>query len=382
MTRICHITTSHEAYDTRILRHECASLAQAGFDVHLVAPHVREEIVDGVHIVPMPRAASFLDRIVRTPRRAIALAESVAADLYHFHDPELVPWMRYMARRVDRPVVWDAHENYGFTIPQFNSLRIPPVSEAVGWWFNRMEIRACLQYFAGVVTTTETMAERYARRGIKTCIAGNFADISTIAYPPGVPRSVRPRFISTGGQFLDRGVMQIVDAFNLLDPAMGCELAFWGMFFPPGLSDDIRRRASAVPSSVERLLIGGPYPWKVLVGELIPTAWAGCVLFNPEEPNDLQGHPNRFFECWANGVPVIATSGTEVARMIQEEEGGFVVERNNPQAIAGAFRTLAEDPDLARKMGLAGRRAVETKYNWRTGFQNILRFYSDLGITA
>ena len=45
MTKICHITTAHNARDTRIIRRECVSLAKAGFQVMLMAVHDKEEIV-------------------------------------------------------------------------------------------------------------------------------------------------------------------------------------------------------------------------------------------------------------------------------------------------------------------------------------------------
>jgi glycosyltransferase involved in cell wall biosynthesis len=243
-----------------------------------------------------------------------------------------------------------------------------------------MEIRACLRDFAGVVTVNEKMAGRYKKHGIRTVAACNYADISEIPWPPRVFRSLRPRFVSTGGQFADRGALEILDAFNLLDPQLDCELAFWGTFYPPEFADEIRARAYRTPATADRVQVGGPYPWKVLAGELIPTAWAGCVLFNPTEKNDLESIPNRFFECWANGVPVIATSGSETARLIKEEGGGFVVDRNDTRAIAEAFRELAENPDLAVKMGSAGRRAVEREYCWEKAFQNILLLYAALGV--
>ncbi|HYC33205.1 MAG TPA: glycosyltransferase, partial [Gemmatimonadales bacterium] len=111
MTRIvCHITTGHDVFDTRVFRRECRSLAQAGYRVYLVAPHTREETVDGVRILPIPVPTSRLARRVAWPLMAARRALATGADLYHFHDPELIPAMQWLARRTAMPVVWDAHE--------------------------------------------------------------------------------------------------------------------------------------------------------------------------------------------------------------------------------------------------------------------------------
>lgn len=377
---ICHITTAHTAFDTRIFRRQCVSLARAGFRVSLVCRHARQEVVDGVHLVPLPEPASAFDRLLFLPKHAADVAQGLDADLYQFHDPELVPHMRRLARASDRPVIWDAHENYVSTIAHFNSFRFKPVSWLASHWFDRMEMRACRSSFAGVVTITEQMAERYRRHGVLTCVLGNYADTEAIKYPPGLARSVRPRLISTGAQFADRGVLEIAEAFAQIRHEIDAEVAFWGTFDPPSLAQKLTEAATRRGAPASDVITGGPFPWQTLVEELIPTGWVGCVLFNPMDKNNLIGLPNRFFEYWSNAVPVIATAGTEVARTVLEVGGGLVVRENNPGEIAQAFLTLARQPSLVNQMGAAGRRAVEDKYNWGAAFRNLLEFYAQFSI--
>jgi glycosyltransferase involved in cell wall biosynthesis len=61
------------------------------------------------------------------------------------------------------------------------------------------------------------------------------------------------------------------------------------------------------------------------------------------------------------GVPVVASRTGGLPEAVRDGETGLLVE-NDPPAIAAAIRRLLDDPALARRMGCAGRRAVETQF--------------------
>jgi len=91
MAKIAHLTSVHAAFDIRIFHKECKSLARHGHQVTLVVPHVRDEVVGGVCIKSIPRLRHRLSRMTRTTWRVFRQALRAKADLYHFHDPELIP---------------------------------------------------------------------------------------------------------------------------------------------------------------------------------------------------------------------------------------------------------------------------------------------------
>jgi len=88
--KIRHLTSVHSIRDPRIFRKECKSLARLGHDVALIACHERAEVVDGIRIVPIDPPRSRLDRMVRVGWQLYRAAARERADVYHFHDPELV----------------------------------------------------------------------------------------------------------------------------------------------------------------------------------------------------------------------------------------------------------------------------------------------------
>src|SRR5215469_11516716 len=87
--KIVHLTSVHNAFDTRIFSKDCRSLARAGFQVTIVAPHTEDTTKDGVRIwaVPLAKDKGRLHRMTATAWRILREAWQIDADIYHFHDP-------------------------------------------------------------------------------------------------------------------------------------------------------------------------------------------------------------------------------------------------------------------------------------------------------
>src|SRR5512137_2848416 len=110
MAQVCILSSVHIALDNRVFYREARSLQRVGYSVTLIAVHPRDEIKDGVHIVALPRVRRWQRPLLWW--RLLRLALASRADIYHFHDPELLlvtPWLRLLT---GRPVVYDVHESY------------------------------------------------------------------------------------------------------------------------------------------------------------------------------------------------------------------------------------------------------------------------------
>ena len=82
------------------------------------------------------------------------------------------------------------------------------------------------------------------------------------------------------------------------------------------------------------------------------------------EGTRVEGFGIALAEASACGLPVIAGRSGGVAEAVQDGETGFVVDPEDPAAAAQALTRLLTDQLLARRLGQAGRKRVETQYNW------------------
>ena len=79
---------------------------------------------------------------------------------------------------------------------------------------------------------------------------------------------------------------------------------------------------------------------------------------------DVEGLGIVFLEASASGVPVVAGSSGGAPETVRDGETGRVVDGRVHDEIVEVISELLADPELAHRMGLAGRRWIERDWNW------------------
>ncbi len=117
--RVVHMTTVHYPYDPRIYHKECTSLQEAGFDVTLIAQEAGNGVQKDSEIkhIPVKTYKSRLKRMLFGTFDAFRKAKKLDADVYHFHDPELLP-VAWLLKKKHNTVIYDIHEDYITSIMQ------------------------------------------------------------------------------------------------------------------------------------------------------------------------------------------------------------------------------------------------------------------------
>jgi glycosyltransferase involved in cell wall biosynthesis len=93
---------------------------------------------------------------------------------------------------------------------------------------------------------------------------------------------------------------------------------------------------------------------------LIAGADAGLVPYRALTRNYVHALPNGFFQAIGAGLPLIYPSDlVDVAATAERYEMGIAVDTGDPGAIAGALRSLGEDPERTARLRANAARARE-----------------------
>ena len=362
--KIAHLTSVHPRNDTRIFLKQCRSLAANGYDVALiVADGKGDELRDSVRIIDAGTSNGRLDRAFRATRRVLHRAIEVDAGLYHLHDPELLPIGLALKRRGKR-VIFDSHED----IPQdiLTKAYIPQgLRPLISRSAATVERMICGR-LDGVIAATPFIRDNYRAMGIRCIDINNFpmlGELETEAVWDGKQSEV----CYIGGMMAIRGIVEMVNAFAFVKSAVRLNLA--GKLDGTDVEYAAKRsdgwhRVNAL-GQIDRQAVKG----------VLARSMAGLVTFKPG-PNHLESQPNKMFEYMSAGVPVICSDFPLWQQIIEGNQCGFLVDPTNPASIASAIDRLVDNPQMARKMGDNGSRAVKERYNWGIEEQKLLGFYA------
>lgn len=365
--KVVHLSSVHAPFDVRIFHKECKSLARAGYDVTLIVRHDCDEQVDGVKLKAVPRPKGRLSRMTRTVWQVYREAVRQDADIYHFHDPELIP-VGLLLRLKGKTVISDYHEDvpqdiaYKHYLPAW--LRWP-----LGWVAEVFVNNTCRR-FSAVVAATTGIGERFQQRGCQTVIiVHNYPILQELVPPPNVSWTSRASAVAyVGGVFRQRGIREIVEAIGLVPEGLRARLKVAGSIYPISLRQELVSFTGWARTDYLGVLN------RPRVAELLAEVQAGLVLFHPE-PNHIRAEPNKLFEYMSASIPVIASDFPLWREIIQKHGCGLVVNPQDPQAIARAIEHILSHPEEAEAMGRRGRHAVESQYNWTSEEAKLLELY-------
>ncbi|MEN6489861.1 MAG: glycosyltransferase [Smithella sp.] len=357
MRKICILTSVHTPFDVRIFHKEAKSLASAGYEVVLIAQHEKEETIDGVNIINLNRPRNRIQRMTTTVWSLFRKAIAVDAELYHFHDPELIP-VGLMLRRLGKEVIFDIHEDTRrqITRKQYIPLLLRSCLSRV---YGLCEDFACKR-FSALVTPQEKMTLRYRALNAAVTVE-NFVDTSL--YQRRQLDWSKPVLFHAGALTEDRGL------YNMMNAARQISGEF--LFYVAG-----QLSAKTKASTLYPLTYLGVLGQEAIV-EVYRRANIGIILYDNVGQYSMAG-AIKCYEYMASCMPIIMPDFGEWAGFNDTCRCGINVNVRDAKGVAAAVSYLVDNPDKARQMGENGRKWVEKSYSWQSAFEKLLRLYGEV----
>jgi len=366
--KVVVMTSAHPRYDNRIFTKECMTISGAGYDVSLiVADGVGDDIKDNIRIYDVGSSDGRRSRMTLSVLRICRKAVSLDGDIYHIHDPELLPIIPLLKLR-RKKTIYDVHED----LPQQIFLKdwIPSYLKKIVSFVADIFEKSSSRLLDGIVCVTPVIASRFPFW--KIVLVQNFAIKDELISFDSTPYERRTNSVTfLGGLTRIRCAAEMIDAINLVPSHLNSMLEIVGEFKPSTLESELR-----TDKNWKRVRY---YGWlsRVNVAKILGKSRAGMVLFYPL-PNQMKAQPNKFFEYMSAGLPIIASNFPLWSEIIHDIQCGLVVDPLNPREIAKAIQWILEHPEEAKEMGERGRNAVLEYFNWDQEAEKLLKFYDQL----
>ena len=370
MYKVCHMTSAHPRYDPRILEKECTSLAKAGFQVYLIVNDDKaDEQVKGVNIVST--GMTFSGRRARMTKGAKAVykkALELNADVYHFHDPELLPFGLKLAK-AGKHVIYDSHEHCYKQISiktYIPGIIRKPVAKCFLNYETKVSKRVDAVIFPAPSPDGNTIFHGRSKRDVligNLPILGDDRDVD-------VRSNINNKTIcQTGILTAARGVTEMIIAGY----RTGSKVILAGR-----IADSYLETLKQMPEFAcvdYRGVVKHDEVQKIFK----ESAVGFSVLHNVGQYKDLTNLPTKVYEYGSYGLPIIGSvTPASLKDFLEKNHCGIAVNADNVDEIVNALDYLYNHADETVAMGQNGKAAVERDYNWENDANKLVALYKEI----
>ena len=365
MFKIAHLTSAHPRFDTRIFVKQSTSLAKLYTTYLVVADGKGNEKIHDVNIVDVGIYLGRKNRILNATKAVYTKAVQLNADLYHVHDPELIP-IGLKLKKLGKKVIFDAHEDLPNQIQSKHYLN-SITKKILSFLVKKYEQYACSK-LDGIVAATPFIRDKFLNINANTIDINNFPKTEEFIKIEHSNLTDNNYVCYIGGLADVRGITQMVEAIDFTDDT---RLLIAGNFADTNLENKVKQMQGW--KNVDFL----GYVDREGIQNTLSESFAGLVVLHPTQ-SYLDSLPVKMFEYMCAGIPVIASDFPLWRSIVDEAQCGLCVDPLNPSAIASAIKTLNSNRIDAQRMGDNGRVAVLEKYNWNIEEQKLFEFYSKI----
>ena len=372
MIRICHLTCAHKSDDTRIFHKECLSLAASGYEVFLIAPG-ESRYEKGVHIIGIGiLPTSRLKRMSVTAKKVYNKAVNIDANIYHLHDPELIPY-GIMLKKMGKTVIFDSHEDITSYI--YDKEWIASVLRKIMGRVVNQYLKSSLPKLDAIISVSPHLHRKLQTLNPRVCMVTNYPII--VNQPPIEHNSYNEnhihKLVFVGGVSSQWSHEYIIRA---IQDIQNIEYVVYGK------GDDSYIQHLKDIDKANKFIYKGIL-LHADVRQVLSNADIGMALC--QYSNNTGGKTGslgntKLFEYMMAGIPVVCTEFELWKNIVEKHQCGICVDPCSVSEIRAACLKLIENRSLADQMGMNGKRAVVDEYSWEQEEEKLINLYQSLSL--
>lgn len=367
--RVVHLSTVHHPHDTRILYRECVSLKDNGYDVTLLVCSDKPINVDGVNIVTFPPPKNRSMRMSLTAYQFLKKAIELDADIYHFHDPELIPWMLLLKIFKQKKIIFDVHENIIGSLTDRDWIPKPLLHVIL----NSAKI------FLPIIMRPFNII--FAERSYSNIYpwVKDYEVICNFPKTKNFPKRNLEKYpvfsvVYIGGITIPRGVIEMLDALQILQNR-NINVDFY-LIGKVSLPKNVTLEKLIEERSLKNVKFYSYTPQPEAM-EIIARCHLGLAILHPVA-NYLISYPTKIFEYMGCGIPFITSDFPLYQQIIDKWQCGLTTNPQDAKQLADKIEALTKEPEKLLDMGARGGQAVDSEYSWVFEETKLLSLYQKL----
>ncbi len=224
------------------------------------------------------------------------------------------------------------------------------------------------------IAVSEFLRSRLIQSGFppdRTIVHYNGVDLT--AFAPAQHDSDDLTILSVGRLVEKKGIEYLIKAFALVAaqmPEVRLEIAGEG---------PLRRSLERLTSEcglAARVSFRGSLPHRA-VATLMQSSSVVCQPSVTAADGDAEGLPTVVLEAAATARPLVATRHSGIPEIIVDGKTGFLVAERDVEALADRLLSLLGNVELRKRMGEAGRKRIEEKFDLRKQAKRLEEIYSE-----
>ena len=365
MKKVCVITTAHPAGDNRIFHREVKSLSKM-YKVIYITTSGDLKNLGTIELRYIEGWSNHFQRFMGN-FKAFMVAQKSKADIFHFHDPEFVPFGIILKILKKKPVIYDIHEDYPAAV--MGREWIPRYLRKMISVFVVIGEKLTLRHLTQLIAASNSIFKRYSKINKKITLIDNFPSDEIINKFFKTEKS--KNIVCLGDLNEIRGAKILIPA--VIDFIRDRQIDFYliGDIRPESLKNDLL--GGLDNETMSKIKITGHKDYEEAIR--ITSKMGVGVLSYMNIPNHLNTSPNKLYEYMGLGLAIIFTDLPNYKSYLQDEMVGISYKDNSCEDLLRALRDIYDGDIPLSKMQENGRKLFLEKYNWRVEEKKLLELY-------